>query len=81
MGRNETTAELLTTILNDVVEFSELLERYIEVAKAASEETREKMPIYGFQQIKGALDRMLPKVIIYETHQAKSRMISLWAAL
>jgi protoporphyrinogen oxidase len=65
MPRNETTTELLTAIHADLKEFAELLERYIEVTKAASEETREKSPIYGFQQIKGALDRMLPKVRQY----------------
>lgn len=62
MARNETTPELLTAIYADVKEFAELLQRYIEVTKSTSEEARDKMPIYGFQQIKGALDRMLPKV-------------------
>lgn len=62
MARNETTPELLTTLHADAKEFLQLLERYIAVAKATPEEVRERMPIYGFQQIKGALDRTLPKL-------------------
>jgi protoporphyrinogen oxidase len=62
MSRSETTAELLEAIRADVKEFAEILDRYIDITRHASDETREKSPIYGFQQIKGALQRMLPKV-------------------